>query len=237
MQLHRSSFRGITLSATNGHTLLINAPWTEHDCREVRFKEYLPKVGNPKVASPKMRRIGGDLERVPNLRAANVDIPPGDRRAALERNAFPRQLGEARRTTPSSRRRAAHRRLEDSASAAAGGHPAIGLASRPRPEGGSAAGERLTHPEPAVSRRKRGPPPPRNPARWRRRAIGQARERRTPRDRQPTGCDHAAASVTYPRGRRIGYRRAGSDRPTRLSAQMCVVRRFLREETAAVGSS
>jgi hypothetical protein len=56
VRLHRSSFNGITLSATKGHTLLLNAPWTEHDCGEVCFKEYLTKVGNPKVASPKMRR-------------------------------------------------------------------------------------------------------------------------------------------------------------------------------------
>jgi hypothetical protein len=34
----RSYFNAITLSATKGHTLFLNAPWTEHDCGEVRFR-------------------------------------------------------------------------------------------------------------------------------------------------------------------------------------------------------
>jgi hypothetical protein len=37
VRLHRSSFSRITLSATKGHTLFLNAPWTEHDCREACF--------------------------------------------------------------------------------------------------------------------------------------------------------------------------------------------------------
>ena len=38
VRLHRSSFNGITLSATKGHTLFLNAPWTEHDCRAMCFR-------------------------------------------------------------------------------------------------------------------------------------------------------------------------------------------------------
>ena len=34
VRLRRSSFNGITLSATKGHTLFLNAPWTEHDYRD-----------------------------------------------------------------------------------------------------------------------------------------------------------------------------------------------------------
>ena len=38
LRLHRSSFSGITRSATKGHTLFLNMPWTEHDCREACFR-------------------------------------------------------------------------------------------------------------------------------------------------------------------------------------------------------
>ena len=31
-------FQGITLSVTIGHTLFLNAPWTEHDCGEMCFR-------------------------------------------------------------------------------------------------------------------------------------------------------------------------------------------------------
>jgi hypothetical protein len=37
-KLHRRSFSGITLSATKGHTLFLNTPWTEHDCSEPWFR-------------------------------------------------------------------------------------------------------------------------------------------------------------------------------------------------------
>jgi hypothetical protein len=36
-----------------------------------------------------------NLSDIPNPRTADAEIPASDRRAALERNAFPRQLGEA----------------------------------------------------------------------------------------------------------------------------------------------
>jgi hypothetical protein len=38
------------------------------------------------------------LSDQPNPRLADAAVPPSNRRRALEDNAFPRQLGEARRT-------------------------------------------------------------------------------------------------------------------------------------------
>jgi hypothetical protein len=77
LRLHRSSFSGITLSAMEGHTLILNAPWREHGLKRVCFRchgchnlagpKYLTKLGNPKVASPKMRRSGADLEQCPKF--------------------------------------------------------------------------------------------------------------------------------------------------------------------------
>jgi hypothetical protein len=63
LRLHRSSFDGITLSATKGHTLFLKAPWQITIVRRraseatVLLSKYLTRVGNPKVASPKMRRV------------------------------------------------------------------------------------------------------------------------------------------------------------------------------------
>jgi hypothetical protein len=38
LRLHRCSFSEITLCARKGHTLFLNAPWIEHDCREACFR-------------------------------------------------------------------------------------------------------------------------------------------------------------------------------------------------------
>src|SRR4029077_11850196 len=81
LRLHRSSFSVITLSATKGHTLFLNAPWTEHDCRGTCFRCNSPLVTIPYES----RQSKGCMARNVARRRTAARSPCGNRKKAQSR--------------------------------------------------------------------------------------------------------------------------------------------------------
>ena len=116
-RLRRSSFNGITLSATKGHTLFLNAPWTEHVCRSVCFTCNSPLLKRPyenrqsKGCIFKMRRVYE--QRLAVRVATEKGYGRRSRRVAHWRGASPRRQAGAGRfgaDAPRASRRARQRR-------------------------------------------------------------------------------------------------------------------------------
>jgi hypothetical protein len=71
LRLHRSSFSGITLSAMEGHTLILNAPWREHGLKRGVFQ--MPQFPQILLARNTLsRQSKGCVSRNVTLRRAVV---------------------------------------------------------------------------------------------------------------------------------------------------------------------